>query len=162
MAGLEVTFDEKEFIVSKTDLSGKIVYGNEIFIKISGYQESELLYQPHSILRHSDMPSTIFKFLWEKIKGREEIFAYVINKTKNDDYYWVFAHVTPSLDDENNLIGYHSVRRKPTKAALEKIKPLYRTLLDAERRGGMKASEEILTQYLQQQKVNYDEFILSF
>ncbi len=161
MAGLELTFDDKDFIVSKTDLSGKIIYCNEIFINISEYSEVELLNQPHNILRHSDMPASVFKFLWTKIKRKEEIFAYVINKTKHNNYYWVMAHITPSLNDEEQIIGYHSVRRKPSKKALDAIKPLYRQLLNAEKSGGIQAGEKALETFLNQQKGEYDEFILS-
>ncbi|HEX5329767.1 PAS domain-containing protein [Sulfuricurvum sp.] len=161
MAGMELTFDEKDFIVSKTDLSGKIIYGNEVFIEMSGFSESELLGQPHNILRHPEMPASVFKFLWEKIKNKEEVFAYVINKTKQDNYYWVMAHITPSMNDQNELIAYHSVRRKPSPAILEQIKPIYRSLLEAEKRGGIRAGIETLTHFLNQRKVSYDEFILS-
>lgn len=161
MAGMELTFDEKEFIVSKTDLAGKIIYGNEVFISMSGYTEAELLGKPHNILRHPDMPASVFKFLWDKIKNKEEVFAYVLNKTKQENYYWVMAHVTPSMNDQNQLIAYHSVRRKPTHSALDQIKPIYRSLLEAERRGGIRAGEEALGKFLNQRKVSYEEFILS-
>lgn len=161
MAGLELTFDDKDFIVSKTDLSGKIVYCNEVFINISEYYEVELLNQPHSILRHPEMPASIFKFLWTKIKRKEEIFSYVVNKTKHNNYYWVMAHITPSLNDNDQIIGYHSVRRKPTSKALDAIKPLYRQLVNAEKIGGIQAGEKLLETFLQNQKGTYDEFILS-
>lgn len=161
MVGLELTFDDQDFIVSKTDLSGKIIYCNEVFINISEYSEAELLNQPHSILRHPEMPASIFKFLWTKIKRKEEIFSYVVNKTKYHNYYWVMAHITPSLNDQEQIIGYHSVRRKPTQKALDVIKPLYRQLLDAEKIGGIHAGEKLLETFLQKQKRSYDEFILS-
>lgn len=161
MAGMELTFDEKDFIVSKTDLSGKIIYCNEVFIDISEFSEKELLNQPHSIVRHPDMPASIFKFLWTKIKQKEEIFAYVVNRTKYDNYYWVMAHITPSFNDDEQIVGYHSVRRKPTPKALDAIKPLYRQLVEAERNGGVQAGEKRFTTFLDQQKGSYDEFILS-
>lgn len=161
MAGNELTFGEDEFIVSKTDLEGRIIYGNELFIKISGYKEEELLHKPHNILRHSDMPSLIFTLLWERIRKGEEIFAYVKNKTKTGDYYWVFAHVTASLDNSGQIIGYHSVRRHPTQEALSVIKPLYADLLRTEKTGGVKASRNYLESLLNQKGVGYDEFILS-
>lgn len=161
MAGSELTFRDDEFIVSKTDLKGKITYGNDLFIKISGYSEEELLGAPHSILRNSEMPALIFKLLWETIKSGEEIFAYVVNKTKQGDYYWVFAHVTPSMDNDGRIIGFHSVRRKPTDQALHVIKPLYTELLRAEKMGGMSASHQKLTALLQQKGLSYEEFILS-
>ena len=87
MANQELLFGEDEFIVSKTDLKGKITYGNALFIKMSGYDEPELIGQPHNILRHEDMPAIVFKLLWNRIQAGKEIFAYVKNKTKKGDYY---------------------------------------------------------------------------
>lgn len=161
MANQELTFGEEQFIVSKTDLNGKITYGNSIFIEMSGYNELELIDQPHNILRHPDMPAVIFKLLWSRIKEGKEIFAYVKNKTRNNDFYWVFAHVTPSFDVNRKISNYHSVRRKPKSEALEIIKPFYASLLQKERSGGINASEAALTQFLKDKGVSYDEFILS-
>ena len=161
MANNEISFPEKKFIVSKTDLSGKITYGNSLFISMSGYTEEELLGAPHNILRHPDMPKLIFKYLWEYIKKGEEIFAYVKNKTKEGDYYWVYAHVTPSFDHSGNIIGYHSARRKPTQKALNVILPLYQSLLNAERSGGMTASQQLLDTKLSKAGMTYDEFIFA-
>ncbi|MDD2829090.1 MAG: PAS domain-containing protein [Sulfuricurvum sp.] len=161
MANQELTFGEEEFIVSKTDLKGKITYGNALFIKISGYDEAELINQPHNILRHSDMPAIVFKLLWKEIQAGNEIFAYVKNKNKNGDYYWVFAHVTPSFDSNRRICNYHSVRRKPSAKALNVIKPLYATLLQKEKSEGINASEALLFQVLKDKGLTYDEFILS-
>ncbi|MDD3467070.1 MAG: PAS domain-containing protein, partial [Campylobacterales bacterium] len=135
---MEKTFAEDEIIVSKTDLKGKITYGNELFIKMSGYTEDELLGANHNIVRHPDMPKIVFKTLWDTVQGKKEIFAYVKNMAKDGSFYWVFANVTPSLDLSGNIIGYYSVRRKPSKKAIETIEPIYKALLDAEKRGGMK------------------------
>ena len=161
MADIELTFEDDEFIVSKTDLSGKITYGNDLFIRISGYSERELLNKPHNILRHDDMPKIIFKLLWERIKEGKEIFAYVQNRTKSNDYYWVFAHVTPSFDGSGNIIGYHSVRRKPTTEALDTIKAFYIQLLNAERHGGINSSKILLDKTLSSSGKDYDQFIIS-
>ena len=161
MANQELRFDSNTFIVSKTDLKGKLTYGNALFIELSGYLEQELLGQPHNILRHEDMPAVIFKLLWNRIKEGKEIFAYVKNKTKNGDFYWVFAHVTPSFDLNRKISNYHSVRRKPSAKALEAIKPLYASLLQKEKNGGMAASEAVLNQILKDKGLSYDEFILS-
>jgi len=85
MANNEITFPEKKFIVSKTDLGGRMTYGNSLFISMSGYSEEELLGSPHNILRHPEMPKIIFKYLWDYVKRGDEIFAYVKNQTKNRD-----------------------------------------------------------------------------
>jgi PAS domain S-box-containing protein len=161
MANQEKTFGESEFIVSKTDLKGKITYGNELFIKMSGYAEEELLGAPHNILRHPAMPSIVFKLLWDRVQKGEEIFAYVKNQSKNSDFYWVLAHVTSSFDEKGAIIGYHSVRRKPKAETVKKVEALYGTLLSKEKSGGVKASAEALGELLKSQKVSYDEFILT-
>ena len=78
----ELKFLESELIVSKTDINGKITYGNELFLKLAGYAEKDILHKPHNIVRHSDMPRIIFKLLWDTIKSGQEIYAYVINRSK--------------------------------------------------------------------------------
>ncbi|MDD2357312.1 MAG: PAS domain-containing protein [Thiovulaceae bacterium] len=150
-----------DFIVSKTDLKGKIIYGNKMFIKISGYSESELLGQPHSILRHPDMPKIIFKFLWDRIQNKQEIFAYVKNLCKDGAYYWVFANVTATTDENGQIRDFHSVRRKPSQKAMDIIPNLYSQLLSAERSGGIDASKILLERTLKEQGVDYDGFILN-
>ncbi len=152
---------ENDFIVSKTDLKGRITYCNKIFMEMGEYTEDELLNKPHSIIRHPDMPKAIFKFLWDTITNKQELFAYVLNKTKNSNEYWVYANITASVDNNDNIIGYYSVRRKPNPAALEIIKQLYAKMLDVEKKDGVDASFKILTDLLKQKGVSYDEFIIS-
>ena len=152
---------EDDFIVSKTDLKGRITYTNKIFMEMAGYTEKELLGKPHNIIRHPDMPKAVFKLLWDVVQNKDEIFAFVINKTKNGDAYWVYANVTPSFDDRGNIIGYYSVRRMPNPAALEIIKPLYASMLNAEKNGGVDAGTKILTDLLHEKGTDYNELIIS-
>ena len=63
----ERTMNEDDFIVSKTDLKGKITYCNEIFMQMANLPESELLGKPHNIVRHPDMPTVVFKLLWDYV-----------------------------------------------------------------------------------------------
>jgi len=154
--------NENDFIVSKTDLKGRLTYVNKIFMDLAEYGEAELLGKPHNIIRHPDMPRAVFKLLWDRIRNKEEIFAFVINKTKNGNSYWVYANVTASLDARNNIVGYYSVRRKPNPRALEIIKPLYAKMLQAERSGGVDAGMKVLTDALDENGgISYDEFIIS-
>ena len=157
----EVTLSENEFIVSKTDTKGKILYGNKIFIKISGYEEKELLGKPHSILRHPDMPKIIFKLLWERLEAKKEIFAYVKNLSKDGSYYWVLANVTVTLGEHGNVIDYHSVRRKPSAKAMSVIPELYAQLLQEEKRSGMDASQKMFDAILHEKRIRYDDFIFN-
>ncbi len=164
--GHECTFHEDEIIVSKTDVKGLITYANQVFLRVSGFTEQELLGKPHNLIRHPDMPRCVFKLLWDTISQGNEIFAYVINLCKNGDHYWVFAHVTPSFDTHGNMVGYHSSRRKPEQEAVQQVIPIYELLLQKEAsyadwREGMQASTETLLAHLDQAGVKYDEFVLS-
>ncbi|CAO5678653.1 MAG: hypothetical protein HEEMFOPI_00389 [Holosporales bacterium] len=158
--------NEKDIIVSKTDMKGLILYGNDVFCDIAGYSVDEILHKPHKILRHPDMPACVFKLLWDSIQNGQEIFAYVKNLTKNGDFYWVFAHVTPSFDEVGNVVGYHSNRRRPTENALNVIKPLYAELSRVEKQvrsksEGVQKSLKYLEDILTQKGVTYEEFIFS-
>jgi len=153
--------NENDFIISKTDTKGRLTYVNKIFIEMAEYTEEELLGKPHSVVRHPDMPKTVFKLLWSRIQDKKEIFAYVINKTKNGNDYWVYANVTASLDERGNIIGYYSVRRRPNPEALAIIKPLYAEMLQAERSGGIAAGEKVLNDLIHKEGVSYDELIIS-
>ena len=152
---------QDDFIVSKTDLKGRITYVNKVFIDMGEYSEEELLGKDHSIVRHPNMPKVVFKLLWDLVQSGEEIFAFVLNRTKNNNDYWVFANITPSQDTNGKAVGYYSVRRRPNPEALDIIKPLYSKLLQAEKSGGVEASKKILTDILNEQGVGYNEFIIS-
>jgi len=153
--------DEDDYIVSKTDLKGRITYCNKIFIEISGYSEEELLGAPHSILRHPDMPKIVFKLLWERIQNKKDIFAFVKNLCKDGSFYWVFANVTATVDFNGSIRDYHSVRRKPSREGIKKIEPIYSKLLEEERKGGMEASGAYLQRFLDSSGMDYDSFIFS-
>ncbi|EIE6699604.1 PAS domain S-box protein, partial [Campylobacter jejuni] len=76
----EIVLSENALITSKTDLKGNIIYANNDFLKYAGYKVDELLYKSHNIVRHEEMPKTVFKYLWDYMKEGKEIFAYVKNK----------------------------------------------------------------------------------
>ena len=147
------------FLVSKTDTKGKITYCNIPFTQIVGAKGNELIGKPHNIVRHPDMPRIVFKILWEHVKNKKEVFAYVKNKSFDGSFYWVFANVTASLDQNGNTIGYYSVRRKPNPKALEIIIPLYKQLLEIEKSGGIEASSKLLENILKEKNKSYDELM---
>ena len=162
----EVVIRKDDFIVSKTDRKGKITYCNRIFIEISGYSEAELLSQPHKIIRHPDMPRSVFRALWQSLQAGQEFFGVVKNRTKTGGYYWAFANITPSFDAQGQLIGYFSVRRCPSRNAIDRLDPLYRRMVEEEARHSsaqtaMDASWDLLQQQLNQTNSCYEEFILS-
>jgi len=161
----ELILSDEEQIISKTNENGLITYCNRLFIEFSGYEESELLGQPHHIIRHPDMPRAIFHLLWETIKSNHEFNGYIKNLCKDGSFYWVFANVTPSFSQDNKLLGYYSVRRKVSEEQLNYIKDLYGELkLIEENASPEDAIKESMTQLynvLNAREVGYNEFILS-
>ncbi len=164
--GVERRLREEEIIVRKTDPTGRIMYVNQTFLKISDFTESDVVGMPHSLVRHPEMPRSVFKLLWETIESGQEIFAYVCNLAKNGDHYWVLAHVTPTFDAEKNIIGFHSNRRAPDRKVLPTIQELYRLLLEeerrhADRRKGLLAATELLQSVVKEKASAYDEYVFS-
>ena len=156
---------ENDFIVSKTDLTGRITYGNRIFIEFAGYSEKEILGAQHNIVRHPDMPRAAFHLAWSLIKSKQEFFGFVKNMSRDGSFYWVFTHITPSYDRNGKVIGYLSVRRKPNASVLPTVAGLYKQMLDIEKSAGpsnaIAASTKFLMDFLAEKGTSYEEFVLS-
>ncbi len=124
---VERLMKEGTFIVSTTDLQGRIMTVNDEFLRISGFREDELLGQPHNIIRHPDMPPEAYKLLWDTIQAGKPWHGIVKNRCKNGDYYWVDAAITP-IKDGNRTIGYISVRSIPSREQIREADQLYAAL----------------------------------
>ncbi|MCW8886952.1 MAG: PAS domain-containing protein [Motiliproteus sp.] len=161
----EIKLSEDEFIVSKTDTKGRITYANRIFMRIAGYREDQLLGIQHNIIRHPDMPRGAFKVMWDELQQGHEFFAYVKNLAADGRYYWVFANVTPDYDASGKLIGYYSVRRRPTQKAIETVIPVYKQMVQIEKSSNTADacgnSIAYLLDTLNQLGVGYEELVLS-
>ncbi|MBT0770502.1 PAS domain-containing protein [Kineosporia sp. J2-2] len=163
---MEHVLGRDELIVSKTDTKGILTYVNETFCRLAVADEIDLIGKPHNVIRHPDMPRAIFKYLWETIAARKEVFAYVKNMGMDGSFYWVFAHVTASGRTDGQVTGYHSNRRAPGREAINAIEPLYRELCRIEQSGGgsrqgLDASTAALNAELVDRGLSYDEFIWS-
>lgn len=161
----EVKLHDGEFIVSKTDTTGRVTYANRVFMEICGYSEEELLGVQHNIIRHPDMPRGVYRFLWTTIETGQEFFGFVKNLCADGRYYWVFANVTPDYDINGEIIGYLSVRRKPSQKAIDTLVPIYKAMIDIENNSASKktAPDEsiaFLVQQLEDMKIDYQSFVL--
>lgn len=168
--GIERPFADDEIIVSKTDPTGHLTYVNDVFLRVSGFARHELIGAPHSVIRHPDMPRAIFRVLWDGLGAGREVFAYVCNLAADGGHYWVFAHVTPTVDGAGRTVGYHSNRRTVDRTKLPAVQRLYAELRALERRheqgeGGRRAAVEAstahLTRLLADRGCSYDEFVWS-
>ena len=106
---IETEVPHDEVITSRTDLNGNITYANELFCEISGYTLDELIGKPHNIVRHPDMPKSIYKELWETLKSGNQWTGIVKNLRKDKGFYWVKAIVSGVYKD-GKLVEYKSLR----------------------------------------------------
>jgi PAS domain S-box-containing protein len=155
----EIKLNPKKIIVSKTDKRGNILYVNDYFCEVTGYEPNEVIGMPHSIIRHPDMPKAIFYLMWRAIQNGGNITAIVKNLAKSGKYYWVTTDFENHRDLSGNIESYIAFRRPASKRAIEEMENLYSVMLDIEREHGMKASLVYLQGFLDERHTNYNEYM---
>jgi len=156
----EVTWDKTKVIMSKTNAFGIIEYANEVFVDVSGYEDYELMGQPHNIIRHPDMPKVIFKVLWENLKKGKNFHAIVKNLSKSGRYYWVITDFEIAKDENGVITNFFGRRQSvPQEVISMHIEPLYKKLLQIEAASGVEYSEKYLIGFLEERNRSYVEYI---
>ena len=122
----EVLYDDL-YLLSETDEKGIVSYANDSFLKIANMLDTDLIGQPHNVVRHSDMPRAAFKSLWDDVQSKGFWTGYVKNQRKGGGFYWVYATVLKSVD-KTGKISYVSIRTKPSRDDVQKAIELYKTL----------------------------------
>ncbi len=145
----EIILDNTKYIESQTDKKGIIIECNDYFAEISGYPKKDLIGQPHSIVRHPDMPRIAFKLLWDRIQNGHNLTAVIKNLARDGRYYWVFTHFEIMRDiNTKEIKGYRAYRKAVSKHITNILLPLYKKLVEIEKDGGMEASEKYLNDFL--------------
>jgi PAS domain S-box-containing protein len=157
----EINLDPNLSIMSKTDPKGIIEFANDYFMEISGYEEWELMGQPHNIIRHPDMPKTIFKLLWDKLNKGENIHAFVKNMAKDGRYYWVLTNFEFKKDNEGNIISIYAKRKAAPRNVIFEIEKLYSILKAIENKQDMTTALNYFKGMLEEKTITYDQFILN-
>jgi PAS domain S-box-containing protein len=155
----EISFSKKKFIVSKTDIKGNILFINKNFSDISGYTEDEIIGESHNVLRHPDMPRSIFFLIWNSLLAGREVSGVVKNLAKSGEYYWVIADFSIKRDNYGKIQSFTAFRRSAPNQVIEQIEELYETMLNIEKKHGMEGALSYLESYLEEQGMSYDEFL---
>lgn len=124
-------FPNDSYILSETDDKGIIIYANDIFCEIAGYNLKELIGEPHNIVRHPDMPKIAFEGLWDDVQTKGFWTGLVKNLRKDSACYWVHATVLRRIDLKGN-VSYLSIRVVPSRIKVKECISLYAELKDKE------------------------------
>ncbi|MVW78242.1 methyl-accepting chemotaxis protein [Bordetella sp. 02P26C-1] len=124
VTNVETQLKEDQYLISKTDLKGRITFCNPEFVKVSGFEAHELLGKPHNIVRHPDMPEPVFKEMWETLQAFKPWVGVVKNRRKDGGFYWVLATVLPIME-QDTCVGYASVRVRATAEAIRGAEQFY-------------------------------------
>jgi aerotaxis receptor len=143
VTGREIPLAPDDLIVSQTDDKGRISWVNPTFLRISGFDEAELIGSPHNIVRHPDMPAEAFADMWRTLKSGRPWTGLVKNRCKNGDHYWVRANVTP-VRQGSRIVGFLSVRGCPNRAEVEAAGRIYGQIASNERSGWVIINGEAL------------------
>ena len=157
----EVGWNKSQVVISETDVYGRITNVNDVFCNVCGYSPEEMIGQPHSIIRHPDMPKLVFKLLWDNLKVGNNFIGVIKNLAKSGEYYWVITDFEMRRDATGNITHYIARRKSVPKAVIENyVAPLYETLLKLEKVGGMELSTRFFKNYLAKQGKDYIDFII--
>ncbi|SEF88578.1 methyl-accepting chemotaxis protein [Nitrosomonas ureae] len=129
VSNTEYPIDDDTLILSTTDTKGRITYVNQTFIEVSGFSADELIGKSHNIVRHPDMPPQAFEDLWRTLQAGKPWTGLVKNRRKNGDFYWVLGNATPLIEN-GSIVGYLSVRTKPSRQVIETVAPIYRQFIN--------------------------------
>ena len=155
----EIIIPDDQVLISVTNPNGVITETNDIFTKISGYSEEELIGTSHNIIRHPDMPKIMFKIVWDHIMDKENVMAVVKNLAKDGKYYWVVTDFVTRVDADRNIINYTAYRRPVHDKVKQAVIPLYKALCAIEDVAGIEASEKFLNDYFEERETNYDDMV---
>ncbi|WP_309609162.1 PAS domain-containing protein [Flavobacterium sp.] len=155
----ELEWDRTKVLLSKTDSKGNILYANESFIDVCGYDDFELMDKSHNIIRHPDMPKVIFKIMWEKIQTGEGFHVVMKNMSKTGRYYWVVNDLKTAKDNFGVLTFTGQQKSVHPDLISKIIEPLYRKLLQIQVASGVQSSENYLIGFLEERNMTYTQFI---
>lgn len=116
-------------IVSIADRAGRILYVNEMFCRVSGYERAELLGANHRIVKSGLHPDDFYKELWSTISKGQIWSGEICNTRKDRSPYWVQGTIVPFLDKNGKPYQYVSIRTDVTEAKENQLKTDFKNRL---------------------------------
>jgi len=155
----EIKCATQQVIVSRTDTDGNIVYCNPTFLEVNSLKSSEVIKKPHNIVRHPDMPKSIFRIIWSIIEQGFPIQAVIKNKTHDGFYYWTLMTIKPQKDRDNKIISYVAYGKQAPDAVIKEIEPLYKIMKEIEEELDIQSAIEYLESHLKEEGMTYAQYM---
>ncbi len=150
-------------IMVKTDSKGIIEYANEYFITLSGYDIGEIIGKDIGILKHPNMPDTVFNHIWENLLKKRNTKAIIKNISKNGSYFWLQAKfdfkVNQNTREIESFYAYYSPVSEKARVDLGK---LYDIISKIEKHTDTDIAESYFAGYLEENSQDYSSFVDSF
>jgi PAS domain S-box-containing protein len=159
--GVEIKIKNKKLIFTKTDIKGDIVSVSDTFIELSGYSANELVGSAHNIIRHPDMPQTIFRIMWSKIRQGKNVKTIIKSLAKNGNHFWLSSEIEIKKDSNGETRNYIAYRKPVSQKTIKELDILYKKLRDIESVHGIEAGIDYLNGYLDENKMSYCDLIIS-
>lgn len=156
---IDISLEPKKTLVSMTDTSGNIEYCNSEFSEITGYDVVSLIGSKHKLLRHSEIPNTLYKYIWTRLRKEEEFSAILKNKNKNNNDYWVMVNFVIRRDKYGIVKGYRANKNIILENEIKAIIPIYNELLYLESKYNIGLSLNYFNQYFERKNITYDNYI---
>jgi PAS domain S-box-containing protein len=112
---LSTVIEQSAESVIITDTSGKIIYVNPAFERITGYSRDEAVGKNPNILNSGQQNSGFYKSLWETITAGQVWHGRLVNKKKDGTLYTEETIIGPVRDNNDNIVNYVSQQRDVTR-----------------------------------------------
>lgn len=155
----EIKCAYQEVVISRTDKQGNIIYCNSTFMNVNGFKGASIINKSESVIRHPDMPQTIYDIIWKTISKGLPIQAIMKNKTNDNKYYWSMVEWKPQKDIEGNVLSYVAEGKQAPEKVIEEIEPLYEMMHEIEKEHGMESALTYLHSFLDEKKMTYSEYL---
>lgn len=146
----ELSWDKTKQLVVKTDKQGNVLFVNDDFVDICGYDEVELINNPINMLRHPDTPQTIFKLMWDDLNFKKGAHVVVKNMAKTGRYFWTFLEINANVAKDGVITYTGHLTGVPDDAIKDKIAPLYERLIRLEKESGLEAATNYMVGFLEE------------
>ena len=102
--------------ISITDKKANILYINEAFTEVTGYNAAEILGKNESQLSDKSTPRQIYYDLWHTISRKQVWHGQLVNRQKMGQRYLADLTIAPMLDDRGAISHYIGMHRDVTQA----------------------------------------------